>query len=56
MDKIVVMRNGQVSEMGTFQELLDRKGAFAEFIATYLVSNGDDDTDDEDEEGQLGLK
>ncbi|KAI0215965.1 Multidrug resistance-associated protein 1 [Lamellibrachia satsuma] len=36
MDAIVVLKNGEISEMGTFQELLSNKAAFAEFIVTYL--------------------
>ena len=36
MDTIVVLKNGEISEMGTFQELLSHKAAFAEFILTYL--------------------
>jgi len=36
MDAIVVMKNGEISEIGTFQELLSHKAAFAEFVVTYL--------------------
>ncbi|KAI0210099.1 hypothetical protein LSAT2_005164 [Lamellibrachia satsuma] len=36
MDAIVVLKNGEISEMGTFQELLSYKAAFAEYILTYL--------------------
>ncbi|KAK2169807.1 hypothetical protein NP493_1174g00004 [Ridgeia piscesae] len=36
MDTIVVLKNGEISEMGTFRELLSHKAAFAEFILTYL--------------------
>ena len=36
MDAIVVLKNGEISEMGTFQELLSNKAAFAEFVVTYL--------------------
>ncbi|ELT99905.1 hypothetical protein CAPTEDRAFT_158862 [Capitella teleta] len=53
MDQIVVMRNGEVSEIGTYQELVDRRGAFAEFIAPFLVSHGNDGSSDEDDEGQF---
>jgi len=30
------MVDGKISEVGTYQELLDRKGAFADFLYTYL--------------------
>ncbi len=35
IDKIVVMKDGRIAEMGTYQELKEGKDAFAEFIATY---------------------
>lgn len=35
VDKIVVMKNGQISESGSYKELLDRKGAFADFMAEH---------------------
>ncbi|XP_068585945.1 multidrug resistance-associated protein 1-like [Cebidichthys violaceus] len=34
-DLILVMLEGQVSEMGSYVELMDRKGAFAKFIHTF---------------------
>ncbi len=34
---IVVMKDGAVSEQGSYDELLDRDGAFAEFIKNYLI-------------------
>ncbi len=36
VDEIVVMKNGSISEWGTYRELLDRKGDFAEFLVQYL--------------------
>ncbi|XP_038618605.1 multidrug resistance-associated protein 1 isoform X2 [Tachyglossus aculeatus] len=35
VDKIIVMSEGKISEMGSHQELLERDGAFAEFLRTY---------------------
>lgn len=35
MDVIIVMSGGKISEMGSYQELLARDGAFAEFLRTY---------------------
>ncbi|ODM94820.1 Multidrug resistance-associated protein 1, partial [Orchesella cincta] len=32
MDNIIVMMNGKISEKGTYQQLLDKKGAFADFL------------------------
>uniref|UniRef100_A0A8C0EZ03 Multidrug resistance-associated protein 1 n=1 Tax=Bubo bubo TaxID=30461 RepID=A0A8C0EZ03_BUBBB len=36
MDTILVMSDGEISEMGSYQELLKQDGAFAEFLRTYL--------------------
>lgn len=36
VDYIVVMKDGEVSETGTYKELLDKKGAFADFLVQYL--------------------
>uniref|UniRef100_A0A182QBD7 ABC-type glutathione-S-conjugate transporter n=1 Tax=Anopheles farauti TaxID=69004 RepID=A0A182QBD7_9DIPT len=35
-DKIYVLREGEVSESGTYQQLMDKKGAFAEFLIQHL--------------------
>ncbi|XP_051488019.1 multidrug resistance-associated protein 1 isoform X7 [Apus apus] len=35
MDTILVMTDGKISEMGSYQELLKQDGAFAEFLRTY---------------------
>ncbi|KAM4656290.1 multidrug resistance-associated protein 1 isoform 2-T2 [Amazona ochrocephala] len=35
MDTILVMSDGEISEMGSYQELLEQDGAFAEFLRTY---------------------
>ncbi|XP_044271381.1 multidrug resistance-associated protein 1 isoform X1 [Tribolium madens] len=35
-DKILVLKDGEVSESGTYQELLDKKGAFSEFLLQHI--------------------
>ncbi|XP_069356357.1 multidrug resistance-associated protein 1 isoform X3 [Maniola hyperantus] len=35
-DHILVLRDGEVSEEGTYQQLLEKKGAFAEFLIHHL--------------------
>uniref|UniRef100_A0A4Y0AUR7 ABC-type glutathione-S-conjugate transporter n=1 Tax=Anopheles funestus TaxID=62324 RepID=A0A4Y0AUR7_ANOFN len=47
-DKIYVLREGEVSESGTYQELMDKKGAFAEFLIQHLqeVSEEEEDLDE----------
>jgi ATP-binding cassette subfamily C (CFTR/MRP) protein 1 len=36
VDEIFVMNNGRISESGSYQELLRRKGAFSEFLIEHL--------------------
>uniref|UniRef100_A0A8C0R6T9 Multidrug resistance-associated protein 1 n=1 Tax=Canis lupus dingo TaxID=286419 RepID=A0A8C0R6T9_CANLU len=40
VDVIIVMTGGKISEMGSYQELLARDGAFAEFLRTYAILHG----------------
>jgi len=40
MDQIVVLKNGAVSEVGTYRELLEQKGDFADFLIQYLSEKG----------------
>ncbi|XP_076020047.1 multidrug resistance-associated protein 1-like [Genypterus blacodes] len=42
-DLVLVMEEGQISEMGSFTELMERKGAFAKFIHTFKVTQHKDD-------------
>ncbi|XP_013177998.1 PREDICTED: multidrug resistance-associated protein 1 isoform X1 [Papilio xuthus] len=35
-DLVLVLRDGQVSEAGTYQQLLEKKGAFADFLLHHL--------------------
>ncbi|XP_067009700.2 multidrug resistance-associated protein 1 isoform X3 [Anabrus simplex] len=44
VDLIVVLKDGEVTEMGTYRELLEKKGAFSEFLVQHLQEvAGDDD-------------
>lgn len=45
VDHIVVLKDGQVSEEGTYKELLAKKGAFADFLVQHI---GKDDHQDEE--------
>ena len=38
VDNIVVLKEGSISETGTYQELLDHKGAFSEFLMQFITS------------------
>ena len=50
VDRIVVIKDGHISETGTYEELLSHNGAFAEFIRTYL--NEEDSMSESDAEGK----
>ncbi|KRY33393.1 Multidrug resistance-associated protein 1, partial [Trichinella spiralis] len=48
VDKIIVLNNGTISEIGTYNELLSRKGAFAKLIETYIQERNEDETFSDD--------
>jgi len=47
VDNIVVIKDGRISEVGTYKELLAQKGAFAEVLVQFL-SQELEETADED--------
>nr|XP_023396692.1 multidrug resistance-associated protein 1 isoform X1 [Loxodonta africana] len=55
VDVIIVMSGGKISEMGSYQELLARDGAFAEFLRTYASAEQEQDAEDEGLTGSSGL-
>lgn len=50
VDQIYVLANGQITERGTYQQLLQQKGAFAEILMTYLKEK----VEHEEEEDDIG--
>lgn len=50
VDNIMVMVEGRVSEMGSYQELLSQNGAFSEFLRNYAL----EDIMEEDESAGTG--
>ncbi|KAL0964216.1 hypothetical protein UPYG_G00320960 [Umbra pygmaea] len=46
VDEIVVLKDGCVSEVGSYQSLKDSKGAFSEFLDTYAKEEGKKQTDE----------
>jgi len=48
VDNIIVIVDGEISEVGSYEELLSHDKAFAQFLRTYLQQ--EDSEDDEDEE------
>ncbi|XP_046361910.2 multidrug resistance-associated protein 1-like [Haliotis rufescens] len=45
MDSILVMTSGQISEKGTYEELLKSNGPFALFLQTYFLESNDSETE-----------
>ncbi|XP_075755486.1 ATP-binding cassette sub-family C member 6 isoform X3 [Pelodiscus sinensis] len=45
VDNIVLMVDGEISEMGSYQELLQRNGAFADFLRSANNAEGKEDCD-----------
>jgi len=43
VDVIVVLKDGEVTELGTYRQLLEKKGAFAEFLIQHLQEVDVDD-------------
>ena len=48
-DTIIVMTDGVISEMGTYSELLDTGGAFAQFIHEYHVKSEEEEEEEIDD-------
>ena len=48
VDRIVCMKRGQISEIGTYKELVDKEGAFAEFVKTYMRDSGESGSESSD--------
>ena len=40
-----MLKNGAVSEMGSYDELLSHNGAFAQFLKTYFLQEEDEEED-----------
>lgn len=53
VEKIVVLKNGTITEQGSYKELIEKKGEFQEFLLQYLAEENEDE---EDLEGELHRK
>ena len=49
VDNIIVLKHNTVSEQGTYQELIEKKGAFSEFIMEHMTHLKEDETKETDE-------
>ncbi|XP_012942497.1 multidrug resistance-associated protein 1 [Aplysia californica] len=47
VDQIVVLSDGRVSEVGSYEELLSKDGAFAQFLKEHLQDNMEDSSEGE---------
>ncbi|XP_074036471.1 multidrug resistance-associated protein 1-like [Leptinotarsa decemlineata] len=52
-DNILVLKSGEISESGTYQELLDRKGAFAEFLLQHISESAETEEELDELKDQL---
>jgi ABC-type multidrug transport system fused ATPase/permease subunit len=52
MDLVVVMDNGTISEVGTYEGLMQKRGAFSQFLETYLIQ---DENEDKESKGNLKM-
>ncbi|KAL4122727.1 hypothetical protein QTP88_015008 [Uroleucon formosanum] len=48
VDLIVVMKEGQVSESGTYIELLDKRGDFADFLLLHMQEQNENEIDEKE--------
>lgn len=53
VDRIAVIADGQISEIGSYDELLTHNGPFAQFLKTFLLKEDSDDSDSEDPESMI---
>lgn len=42
----MVLKDGKISESGTYKELLDKKGDFADFLILYMQDQNEDKVDE----------
>ena len=46
-DQIIVMKDGKVSEQGSYENLVSQKGEFANFLLEYMTEMGEELAEDE---------
>ena len=56
VDRIIVMRDGSIQEIGSYSELNKVGGAFAKFIETYLQEYNDDENEDPEGKNDLTIQ
>lgn len=53
VDTIVVMVGGEITEVGSYEQLLTHNGDFAQFLKTYLTTTNESSDDDDEEGGRI---
>lgn len=53
VDTVVVITDGRISEMGSYEELMSHEGPFAQFLKAYLIEKAETEEDEEGEEEDL---
>ncbi|XP_050416423.2 multidrug resistance-associated protein 1 [Patella vulgata] len=56
VDNIVVVIDGEISEVGSYDELLSHNGAFAQFLKTYLTEGAESEEDEDPDIQQIKSK
>ncbi|KAL0267499.1 UNVERIFIED_CONTAM: hypothetical protein PYX00_009752 [Menopon gallinae] len=56
VDIIIVLNDGEITEVGTYKELLDKKGAFAEFVIQHLQESDTYDVELEVSRDTVGVE
>ena len=54
VDTIIVMEAGRIQEMGSYEELLNHRGAFSFFLQSTLLHGQDDKSDEDEDEESMG--
>lgn len=56
VDTIVVMVDGRVSELGSYEELMSHDGAFAQFLKIYLTQENEEEEEEDPEVQEIKSK
>ncbi|KAL0104452.1 hypothetical protein PUN28_017289 [Cardiocondyla obscurior] len=56
VDNIIVLKDGEITESGTYKQLLEKKGAFAEFLVQHLQEVGNLHVDEGSEDDLREIK
>ena len=46
VDNIIVMVDGRITEMGSYENLINHDGPFAQYLKNYFIEEAEDNVDD----------